>query len=195
MRNTRKQRPPRGSIATADASSAASINVLIVIDTEYVKATYPNPSQDPANPTGINHSSQFMICTGSRAPVTGQGSADLGFTANPGDLVSFFGESIYANSDDAVIVYGIKYWSGDHVFNQFTPDQVQRKGAVVPDVTTSNGLPAVHITGNFMSLDTRVAAAGQENFYVYFALYTLDSTGENQNLFGYYYWDPSITVQ
>lgn len=195
MDQKKTQRPPQGSIATADSSSAVSINVLIVIDTAYVKATYPTPSQDPAHPTGINHSSQFMICTGSRAPVTGQGSADLGFTANPGDFVSFFGESIYANSDDAVIVYGIEYWSGDKVFNQFTPDQVQRKGAVVPDVTTSNGLPAVQVTSNFMSLDTRVAAQGKENFYVYFALYTLDGTGEKQKLFGYYYWDPSVTVQ
>ena len=88
-------------------SSAQQINVLVVIDTEYVKTNYPNPSKDPSHPTGINHNSQFMICTGSRGIVSGQGSADLNFRANPGDLVAFTGVSIYDNSDDAVIVYGI----------------------------------------------------------------------------------------
>jgi hypothetical protein len=194
MKTTKTQRPPQGKLLTSDSASAVTINVLIVIDTEYVKTNWPNPSQDPAHPTGINHSSQFMICTGSRAPVTGQGTADLTFTAFPGDFVAFFGESIYANSDDAVIVYGINYWSGDNVFNQFVPNQVQRTGAVVPDGTTSNGLPAKQITSNFMSLDSKVKGKGQENFYVYFALYTCND-GENQTLLGYYYWDPTIIVQ
>ena len=177
-----------------EATSAQSINVLIVIDTEYVKANYPNPSQDPNNPTGINHSSQFMICTGSRGIISGQGTADLNFKANPGDFTSFFGESIYANADDAVIVYGIKYWNGVNVFNTFTVDLVRRTNAVMPNVNTSNGLPAVTGPDNFISLDSRVSQKGTENFYVYFALYTLADDGETQKLFGYYYWDPTITV-
>ncbi len=176
------------------AASAQQINILIVIDTEYVKANYPHPSQDPNNPTGINHNSQFMICTGSRGSVTGQGTADLSFQANPGDYVSFAGTSIYDNSDDAVIVYGIKYWQGDHVFNQFVPDVVKRQKAVMPDPNTTNGLPALQGPVSFSSFDAKVSQAGTENFYVYFALYTLASDGETQNLFGYYYWDPQIRV-
>jgi nematocidal protein AidA len=184
--------PKQATLGTAYASAPVLINVLVVIDTEYVKANYPNPSQDPNNPTGIDHNSQFMLCTGSRAPVTGQGTADLGFTANPGDFVSFYGQSIYGNAQDAVIVYGINYWQGATVFNQFSTDAVSITGAAVPGVP--NALPAKNIPGNFISLDSRVSGGGKEDFYVYFGLYTLDDTGENQNLFGYYYWDPSITV-
>jgi nematocidal protein AidA len=180
--------------STSDAASAASINILIVIDTEYVKTNYPNPSKDQNNPTGINHSSQFMICSDPRGVVSGQGTADLSFRANPGDFVSFYGSSIYDNSDDAVIVYGIKYWSGDNVFNQFVPNLVTRAHAVMPDTTTSNGLPPVTTSMNFTSLDSRVSKAGTENFYVYFALYTLAADGETQQLFGYYYWDPTVVV-
>jgi nematocidal protein AidA len=187
--------PAAGSADTAAATSAVSITVLVVIDTEYVKAHFPNPSTDPNNPTGIDHNSQFMLCTGSRGIISGQGSADLNFKANPGDFVSFFGQSIYGNADDAVIIYGIKFWQGAQVFNQFVPDAVSRTGAAVPDVTTSNGLPAAHIASNFISLDSRVAKQGTENFYVQFGLYTLDGSGETQNLLGYYYWDPTITVQ
>ncbi len=180
--------------SAADASSAESINILIVIDTEYVKAHYPNPSQDQNKPTGIDHNSQFMICSDPRGVVGGQGTAALSFMANPGDFVSFYGTSIYDNSDDAVIVYGINYWSGDNVFNQFVPNLVTRAHAVIPDTTTSNGLPPVTASINFTSLDTRVAKAGTENFYVYFALYTLAQDGETQQLYGYYYWDPQVVV-
>lgn len=178
----------------AKNSSSENINVLIVIDTDYVKTNYPNPSQDPAHPTGINHSSQFMICSDPRGVISGQGTADLNFRANVADYVSFRGISIYGNSDDAVIVYGINYWSGANVFNTFTCNLVERTGAAVPDTNTLNGLPAKHITVDFTSLDSKVSKAGTENFYVFFALYELDSSGENQNLFGYYYWDPTVTV-
>ena len=166
----------------------------MVIDTEYVKTHYPSPSQDPANPTAIDHNSQFMICTDPRGVVSGQGTADLNFRANPGDLVSFAGESIYANADDAVIVYGIKWWQNAHVFNHFVVNSAERNGAVQPNPDTPNGLPAVQVKANFLSLDSKIKSAGTENFYVQFGLYTLDANGENQVLFGYYYWDPTVTV-
>ncbi len=179
---------------TEDLSSSVSIDVLVVIDTEYVKEHYPNPSTDPGNPTGINHSSQFMIASDPRGIVSGQGTADLNFRANTGDFVSFRGTSIYQNSDDAIIIYGIRYWSGDKVFGRFTPNLITRSGAVIPDPGSENGLPANHIALSFSSLDSRVSKRGTENFYVDFALYTLSENGEDQELLGYYYWDPTISV-
>ncbi|MDR3390871.1 MAG: inclusion body family protein [Sulfuriferula sp.] len=179
---------------TTELASAQAINILIVIDTEYVKQTYPNPSKDSTKPTGINHSSQFMICTGSRGIISGQGTADLNFKANVGDYVAFTGTSIYDNADDAVIVYGINYWSGTKVFNAFVPDMVTRTKAVMPDPNTAAGIPPLQTKISFSSLDSKVASAGTENFYVYFGLYTLAADGETQQLFGYYYWDPTVTV-
>lgn len=175
-------------------ASAEVINVLIVIDSEYVKNNYPK-NNDKNNPIGINHQSQFMICTDPRGIVSGQGTADLNFKANAGDYASFSGTSIYGNSDDAVIIYGIKYWSGDTVFNQFVPNLVRRNRAVMPNVTTPDGLPAVQTPINFTSLDSRVSQSGTENFYVYFALYTLNADGQTQDLYGYFFWDPTVTVQ
>jgi hypothetical protein len=178
-----------------ETASDVDINIMIVIDTDYVKANYSNPSQDPDHPTGINHDSQFMICTDPHGIISGQGTADLNFKAKFRDNVSFKGISIYGNSDDAVIIYEIKYRSGNEVFNQFVPNLKERQHAVVPDVTTTNGLPAKTTLVDFTSLDSQVVKYGKENFYVYFALYTLADDGETQKLFGYYYWDPSITVQ
>ncbi|MBQ4811496.1 DNA-directed RNA polymerase subunit beta [Pseudoalteromonas luteoviolacea] len=177
-------------------ASAVDINVLIVIDTEYVKAHYPHPSKDQNNPTPINHNSEFMIANDPRGIVSGQGTADLNFKANAGDSVSFTGTSIYANADDAVIVYGIKQYSGAQVFNKFVANSVNRTEAAVPNVDSSsnNGLPAAHVSTNFITLDSKVRNSGTENFQVQFALYTLDADGQSQSLLGYYQWDPTITV-
>jgi nematocidal protein AidA len=176
-------------------ASSRDINVLVVIDTEYVKAHWPKqPNPDPAKPVGIDHNSQFMICTGSRGIISGQGTADLNFKANVGDHVGFTGVSVYDNSDDAVIVYNISYWKRDQVFNNFETTTIVRKGAVEPNPANPNGLPALHTPLNFNSLESRVKASGTEDFYVSFALYTLDDSGQNQNLYGYFYWDPTITV-
>jgi hypothetical protein len=182
---------------TALTESGLTANILVVIDTEYVKSNYSNPSKDPTKPTGINHNSQFMIASGTRGIISGQGTADLSFKLNVGDYASFTGTSVYANSDDAVIVYGIKFWSGTQVFNSFTPNVITRNRAVQPnpEQVTSGGIPPLQTVQNFSSLDSKVGKSGTENFYVYFGLYTLGSDGQTQNLFGYFYWDPTITVQ
>jgi hypothetical protein len=174
-------------------SSARNINVLVVIDTEYIKKAY-GPNQNKTSPVGIDHNSQFMICTGSRGIISGQGSADLNFRANPGDNVAFTGVSIYDNSDDAVILYGISYWQKDQVFGKFVSNVVTRKHAVMPNDDSSNGLPANQTSIAFASYGATVEKGGTEDFYVDIALYTLDDDGETQKLYGYYYWDPSITV-
>jgi hypothetical protein len=177
-----------------ELSSGVDINILIVIDTDYIISHYNNPSKNPDSPTGIDHNSQFMICYSPRGIVSGQGTADLNFKANPGDDVSFTGTSIYDNSDSAVIVYGIKYWKGDKVFNTFVTNLVTRSKAVMPDPNTPNGIPPTLQPMTFASYDARVAKAGKEDFYVWIAVYQLAGDGETQQLYGYFYWDPSITV-
>ena len=171
-------------------------NVLVVIDTEYIKKNYPNPSQDMANPTVINHLSHFMFIAGFRGIISGQGTADLHFYAHVGDDVSFTGISIYGNSDDAVIVYGIRPSKpqGLNVFNRFVPNLVTRNRAVMPDPQTTNGLPPLHQKITFAGYEAKVAQSGREDFLVDIALYTLANDGNTQELFGYFYWDPTITV-
>jgi len=174
-------------------SSGAFIDVIIVIDTDYVKTTYGPNNNAQNNPQAIDHNSEYMVCTGASS-VTKQGTADLSFSASPGDQVSFRGVSVYDNSDDAVIIYGIQKYGGDNVFNTFTTNLVTRSGAVVPDPNQLNGLPATTASINFCSYSAAIRAKGTENFVVQFALYTLDKTHETQQLYGYYQWDPTIIV-
>lgn len=186
-------------MANLKDSSTVTVDILTVIDTEYIKKKYGPNKNDKSKPVGIDHNSQFMICTGAREIISGQGTADLSFRANVGDYVSFRGTSIYQNSDDAVIIYGIKInpyvQPNDDVFNQFVTNSVTREGAVQPDPKSPDGLPALKVKQNFLSLDSKVAKKGKEAFLVYIALYTLGDDGETQNFYGYYYWDPTITVK
>jgi hypothetical protein len=175
-------------------SSAQQINILVVVNTDYIVKTYTNPSQDPARPTGVDHNSQYMICYSPRGVISGQGTADLNFKANVGDTTSFTGTSIYANSDAAVIVYGIKYWKDDHVFGTFVANVITRNRAIMPDPNQLNGLPAIQQKISFASYDSRISTGGTESFYVNIAVYTLAADGQTQNLYGYFHWDPTVTV-
>jgi nematocidal protein AidA len=179
-------------------SSAVTIDILVVINTDYVidycVKNGIRPSQDANNPTGIDHTNEFMICTGARNIISGQGTGDLYFQANPGDYVSFRGTSVTANSDDAIILYGIKKFDGENVFNPFVVNQVTRNGAVVPNTSTQNGIPPVQVSLNFNSYTSSISHTGNEGFKVQFGLYRLDDNGENQVLFGYFEWDPRIQV-
>jgi nematocidal protein AidA len=177
-------------------ASGVDINVLVVVDTEYIKQAYPNPSKDQNTPTGIAHDHQFMLCTGSRGIISGQGTGDLEFRANVGDNVAFTGVSIYNNSYDAVIVYDVKHFSGDQVFNQFNADMVVRNGAVQPnaDSPSRNGLPPIRKQTNFSVFDSKVRSSGREGFGIAFGLYKLADNGQDQELYGYFWWDPYITV-
>ena len=64
----------------------------------------------------------------------------------------------------------------------------------MPDPGTANGIPPTHQKISFASYDSRISSGGTEKFYVYIAVYTLDSDGQTQSLYGYFYWDPTVTV-
>lgn len=173
---------------------AKVVTILAIIDTGYVKQTYPQPSQDPEQPTVIDHASQFMLCAGSRGMIAGQGTANLEFRANIGDYVAFTGTSIYDNADDAVIVYSVDYSRGKKVFNQFSPVLVTRDNAVMPDPDSETGIPPTGVSATFSSQESRVHTHGTGYYNLSFALYALAADGETQELFGYYRWASVFTV-
>ncbi|MFC5476041.1 inclusion body family protein [Paraherbaspirillum soli] len=176
------------------AASSQEINILVVIDTEFVKKYYPNPSQIKEAPTNIIHYGLYLICTGSRGIIAGQGSGSLNFRANPGDMVSFSARGSHDNSDDAVIIYDIQHWKKDNIFNRFAANVVTRRNAVMPNEETQDGMPPVHIKRVFSHCDAKVRNSGTEDLEIKFALYALSDDGQSQDLFGYFSWDPSITI-
>ncbi|NLR78455.1 inclusion body family protein [Chitinophaga eiseniae] len=199
---TTRTKPVKG--AHTDQYEPADIEITIVIDTSYIikycedhKIDLTKYTQD--NPYPIDHDSEYMVCTGSRGIISGQGTADLNFKAHVEDTVSFRAVSASDNQDNAVILYGIvknpNVSGNDDVFDTFQYTPVTRTGAVVvnPD-KDSNGLPPKQKSVTFYSYKATVGQPGTEAFMVNFALYTLDDSGNNQTIYGYFQWDPTITV-
>lgn len=167
------------------------INILITIDTDGVKKNYPNPSKDQNNPTGIGHQYGFMVSTGTTIN-SGQGTGDLSIKALVGDTVRAFATSGSDNFEDSVLLYGMPMYSGQQVFSDFSY-QSFTKSAVVPNSKTAP-LPAKTSEEVFWFFQADVVSKGTENYKVQFGLYTRDPDNGNPVLFGYYNWDPQITV-
>lgn len=177
------------------ASTGKIISVLVVIDTEQLLAAKLPVSMIPTSPTMINNAELlkkiFFMIAGNTRGITGQGTNDLEIKANAGDYINFVGTTIEENGDDAVIIYGIS--GGTTVLNDFMSDRVTRSKAVQPG-TGGNGLPATFYSRNFMTLSAKVKASGRANLLVNFALYKLSENGQEQQLAGYYKYDPVLIV-
>ncbi|WPV66139.1 AidA/PixA family protein [Chitinophaga sp. LS1] len=183
---------------TTQRSVANTVNLIMVVDTDVIKATYGrNAGQNEAR--GLDHHEGInLICP--KANYKGQANgqndpANIIFSANVQDYVAFWATTISNNSDDAVIIYNISPNSGNpNVFNPFRSDEEVRSGAVVP--SQPDALPGTQTSVTFYSFESKVKTKGTEAFTIYFALYEVDPANpENQILYGCYYWDPTIQVQ
>ncbi|MCA8302247.1 inclusion body family protein [Burkholderia seminalis] len=177
---------------TADLGSinldptAQQIDILAVVDTEYIKTRYPNPSKQPGAPTAIDHRAVRLLYTGARGGAIGNGAAESRLTLLPGDTVSLRAVSLYGNADEAVLVYQVSHLFGQQVFNQFTQDFLEVT-AVQLNPETSDGLPPLKKSHTFVSIGAKARTSGIETLGACFGLYTLERS--TQELVGYYWWD------
>lgn len=184
-------------------SSAVTINILLVVDTDPIVKYCTDGkialSTDPTKPVQLPNqdvikNSLRLISDSPRGIASGQGTYDLNFKAFNGDQVQFTGTSIEANSDSAVIVYGlIRRFDSTDVFegNAFTQTWVEREKSVMP--SQGSGVPPELRKINFATFKNTVRKSGTESFDLKFALYTLKE-GKEQVLYSYFVWDPKITV-
>ncbi|MFT4112611.1 inclusion body family protein [Silvibacterium sp.] len=169
-----------------------TINILITIDTDSVKAQYPSPSKNPDSPTGMAHDKGFMVATGTIVN-SGQGTGDLSISALVGDTVRAFATSGSDNFEDSVLLYGLPKFKGDQVFSDFLYQNFT-KSTVLPN-STSQPLPAKIADEVFWFYQASVISKGTEGYEVRFGLYTRDPLTGQPVLYGYFSWDPEIKVQ
>ncbi|MBP0017504.1 MAG: inclusion body family protein [Cyanobacteria bacterium SBLK] len=181
-----------------------NVEILIVIDTQYIKDTYGRAGTVD-NPKGVNHHSQYMIADYNHV-VEGQGTADLVIKAGPRDTVKFTATSTTANSDDAVIVYGIEHWDKSDcyghgpsipIMNPPTSNIIYMEKAVMPS-PGGDGLPPTQKEASFASLDSQLnGRKGAECYKAKIAIFSLndDQVSQGPDAYGYYYWDPAVIVE
>jgi nematocidal protein AidA len=168
-----------------------TINILISIDTDNVKKSYPNPSKNSGSATGIAHNLGYMVATGTSVN-SGQGTGDLDFNALVGDTVRSFAVSGSDNFEDSVLLYGMPRFSGNEVFSAFNYQNFTKSTVVAASVT--NPLPARIVEESFWFYQASVSTKGTEGFMVQFGLYTRDPNSGAPVLYGYFQWDPTIRV-
>jgi hypothetical protein len=173
------------------STSQEIINIQIVIDTDAITTDYPNPSKDQNSPTGLPHSYMYMVATRGNT-ITGSGGADLNIKADVGDVIRWYAVSEYGNFDSAVVIYKLERYAQDTVFNNVTFSVYNRTGILPADGTT---LPVGFSAQNFWFNQANVVSKGTEQYNIQFALYTRERGVDQPVLFGYYYWDPTVTVQ
>jgi nematocidal protein AidA len=169
------------------------INILSVIDTDYILNNYP-PTQDPDNPVTVDSQAAHMICTNARGTVSGEGSTDLVFKARKGDYVFIRGMSMTANSDAAVIIYNVQEEDQHNIFSAFSVDETSVEDAAEPNPEYVNGIPAAYRTADFSALRAKVKKHGTATLTIQFGVYTLEQ-GEAQALYGYFEWTAKIKVE
>lgn len=167
------------------------INLLAVIDTEWVKSTCMRPSQDPSHPTQVDARGVFMFCSGGldvgRDPVTELSCITVGV----GCRMVLRAVSVSNNADDAVIVYAVRTRNcADHLTpTPFVPVVVTLDAAVQPNPDEPDGgIPPLAVATNFSSLNSSAVVMAPRLLTADFGLYTLSPDGQSQRLHGYFRW-------
>jgi hypothetical protein len=173
------------------SSSQEIINIQVVIDTDAITTNYPDPSKDPAHPTALPHNYMYMVATRSDV-ITGSGTANLSIKANIGDIIRWHAVSEHSNFDSAVVIYNLTQSGGTTVFNNLAFSVYTRQGILPVDQVT---LPVGFSAQSFWFNQANVINTGTEHYNVQFALYVRQEDFSDPVLFGYYYWDPTVTVQ
>lgn len=180
----------KDAIILAANGTSEVIYVTIVIDTDTVITNYPNPSQDPQNPTGIAHDLGFLV-TSREYVVSGNGTGDLNIKAEVGDTLRWTSMSESDNMDTAVFTYAFNQSGGTKVTGNVTLDTFTTQ-SMFP--TSANPPQVNQINQNYWFMTCNITDNGTESYTVNFGLYRRTRGVPGQALFGYFYWDPTLTV-
>lgn len=145
------------------------IKILTKFEPEKIKNKYPNPSTDKRYPTGLEPNDLSMTGTSSREDAKSQEGTDLGFDAGLNDVVSFSSATMPDNSPYTVSIYAIQDYSGNRVFSM--PETMEN------------------------SIELKVQGRGTTDLMLFFGIYTKDGNGKPKDLFGCFYFSPSITIR
>ena len=196
------------SQAQVQGSALKNADVLMVVDGESLEKFMINNgksfSTDINNPFDIYGTDakkfQFLIAANDFVG-NNQATSDLvlrNLTIN--DTVSFRGTTIDGNSDYAVIIYDVKYFSGEQVLDNLMNKYIERNLAVFPRKQENplKPVPPVEVKQNskFVRFAGDIVRTGKELYNIHFALYKTSSKDSNdQQLLGYFKYDPSIEVK
>lgn len=171
----------------------STIDVLVAIDTTTIMSTYPNPSQDPNNPTFIDFKYIYMI-TNSANVISGQAGGELDLKAQTGDLIRFREYSLSGGFDTTPRFYKFLITDSKPAAEELisTPGYRKAVGSTAVPNPTDLAHPKCQTAENYY-WSTEALMPGRVTYHFYFSLNIRNSDGTCKTV-GYYQWDPFISI-
>lgn len=159
------------------------IDMLLVIDAETILSVYPPGTAD--NPTSIDQPLIFMMVR-TDAVVFGQASKELKIKAQTEDVLRWRQSTASSNSIYSGLLYKFLCLKGDKLISPPNPILVTVQ-TPLPNPANPT-VPGIQTIQNYFWQST-VLAAGSLTYAFYFMI-----VDRHNNVKGYYYWDPFITI-
>lgn len=173
------------------------IDVEVCIDTVTLLTNYPNPSKDPNNPTGIDHTSYSYMIAQPVYVTSGQATGNLTLKALVGDVIQWRMISLSGNSDQAAVIYGVPQFGGSTVTGAVIGNVAQPYEPIAtlqPDGENYNPPRYESVSQFDYFLQANITGHGSEQYKVCFYVTTPDPNTGKPVVKGYFNWDPTITV-
>lgn len=175
------------------------IDIAMVFDTAGIQSKFPlNQGNSATNPQGISHPAGaakdqiiFMVANATYLtdPNT-QATANLSVNGYPEDVIRWRAESLSGQDTDSVVIYRLEYFSGDSSVASPPAQNVALMAHPVPNQDNPLNYTKEDVNTAFWQATLRKPGVVQYKVYFYILHY---SRGTFTNK-GYWWWDPTITV-
>jgi hypothetical protein len=162
--------------------------ILLVIDTAAIKNKYSNHDIDVEESIKIEEANWFAICQKNDAKaVNSVHAVSVDFKGN--DKIIISGISIDGDSSDSIILNQI------HNYRSIKKSIVNFESVCLTKKTISNNqktedqLSVMNVDQNFIWFESLIYHSGKSKIKIHFSLYYLNSDGNQQDLYGSF-WFP-----
>jgi hypothetical protein len=170
------------------------INAEIVVDTQSILSEYPDPSQDPDEPTPVTNDFCYMIAQSIHV-IGGQATAHLSINQGASHVIQVRSLSLSGNAGQSAVVYDIEKAAGKTVTGRLLAREadVEMPLPSLDDGRNTDPPSFSTVTANDYFLQTEVTSRGSESLQVRFYITTNDDQAGTLKIVGYFLWCPSVT--
>lgn len=174
---------------TSSIIQKTAYRILIVIDTAAIKNKYFNHDIDIEEPIKIEEANWFAIYQKEKDHKMVNSVHAVCVDSKRNDKIIISGISIDGGSSDSIILNQIKnYNSIKKSIVSFEPICLSRK-SISNNQNSEDELSVVNVEQNFIWFESVISHSGKSKIKIHFSLYYLNSDGNQQDLYGRF-WFP-----
>ncbi|WP_082084317.1 AidA/PixA family protein [Flavobacterium sp. 316] len=169
--------------------------ILIVIDTVEIQKRYTNPNINYDEPIKIDESTWFAIYPKKTNHKLPDSLHSVFFQAKKNHKISISGISIDGDSSDSIMLNEIENFNTKKETSNLFTSVCTSRNIVTSYLNTDNDLAITNTNQNFIWFESTIASFGKNKFKIIFSVYNLDNNGNQQNLYGYFWFPLEINIR